>query len=118
MAGQRQFFLVEGKTFDRLGGDYQQVFADTFNDVGINPLIALGTPAHNNGIVDTGFPFSNATIRQSGRDTLPTCWKPANATATLNVTSPTSGFVPGYQGGLFKQRDLGCNRINTVGEVT
>jgi hypothetical protein len=93
----------------RFGGDYQQIFADTFNDAGINPFITLGTPAHNSGgIADSSFPFSNATIRGSGRNV----WANlvgnlSSASATLNVSSPTSGFVPGAtRARLFQQRDL------------
>ena len=46
----------KGNHLFRFGGDYQQIFADTFNDVGINPRIVLGTPAHNTGdISDSEF---------------------------------------------------------------
>lgn len=98
-----------GNHLFRFGGDYQQVFADTFNDAGINQRHVLGTPAHNTGnISDASFPFSNANIRTSGRNV----WADivgnlASSAATLNVSSPTSGFVPGAtRARLFKQRDL------------
>ena len=103
------FSWSRGDHLIRFGGDYQQIFADTFNDAGINPFITLGTPAHNSGdILDSSFPFSNATIRTSARNV----W--ANlvgnlsaASATLNVSTPTSGFVPGAtRARLFQQRDL------------
>jgi Carboxypeptidase regulatory-like domain len=98
-----------GNHLFRFGGDYQQIFADTFNDLGINPRIVLGTPAHNSGgIADSSFPFSNATIRTSARNVFANIvGNLASASATLNVTSPTSGFVPGAtRARLFKQRDL------------
>ncbi|HEX2272150.1 MAG TPA: TonB-dependent receptor, partial [Pyrinomonadaceae bacterium] len=91
------------------GGDYQQIFADTFNDVGTNQIIVLGTPTHNTGGVgDSSFPFSNATIRTSARNVFANIvGNLSSSQATLNVTSPTSGFVPGAtRSRLFKQRDL------------
>lgn len=93
----------------RFGGDYQQIFATTFNDAGINPFITLGTPAHNSGnISDASFPFSNASIRTSGRNTFANLvGNLQSAAATVNVSSPTSGFVPGAtRERLFQQRDL------------
>lgn len=103
------FSWSRGNHLIRLGGDYQQIFADTFNDVGINPTIVLGTPAHNTGgIADSSFPFSNATILTSARNTFANLvGNLSSASATLNVTSPTSGFVPGAtRARLFQQRDL------------
>jgi hypothetical protein len=99
----------KGNHLFRFGGDYQQIFADTFNDVGINPRIVLGTPAHNSGgIDDVEIPFSNATIRTNARNVFANIvGNLSSASATLNVTSPTSGFVPGAtRARLFQQRDL------------
>lgn len=98
-----------GNHLFRFGGDYQQIYADTFNDAGINQTINLGTPAHNSGnIADSSFPFSNATIRASGRNTFANLvGNLSNSAATLNVSSPTSGFVLGAtRERLFQQRDL------------
>jgi Carboxypeptidase regulatory-like domain len=103
------FSWSRGNHLIRFGGDYQQIFADTFNDVGTNPTIVLGTPAHNTGgINDSSFPFSNATIRGNARSTFANLvGNLSSASATLNVTSPTSGFVPGAtRARLFQQRDL------------
>ena len=103
------FSWSKGSHLIRFGGDYQQIFADTFNDAGINPFITLGTPAHNSGnISDASFPFSNATIRTSGRNVFANIvGNLSSAAATLNVSSPTSGFVPGAtRARLFRQRDL------------
>ncbi|HET9788148.1 MAG TPA: hypothetical protein VFP47_13495, partial [Pyrinomonadaceae bacterium] len=99
----------KGSHLFRMGGDYQQIFADTFNDVGINPRIVLGTPSHNpGGIDDSEIPFSNATIRTNARNAFANIvGNLSSASATLNVTSPTSGFVPGAtRARLFRQRDL------------
>ncbi|HEU4766150.1 MAG TPA: TonB-dependent receptor, partial [Pyrinomonadaceae bacterium] len=103
------FSWSRGNHLIRFGGDYQQIFADTFNDVGTNPTIILGTPSHNTGgINDSSFPFSNATIRTNARNTFANLvGNLSSASATLNVTSPTSGFVPGAtRARLFQQRDL------------
>jgi Carboxypeptidase regulatory-like domain/TonB dependent receptor len=103
------FSWSRGNHLVRLGADYQQIFADTFNDLGINPTIVLGTPTHNTGgINDSSFPFSNATIRTSARNVFANIvGNLSSASATLNVTSPTSGFVPGAtRARLFQQRDL------------
>ena len=99
----------KGSHLFRMGADYQQIFADTFNDVGINPRIVLGTPAHNTGgILDSEIPFSSATIRTNARNVFANIvGNLSSASATLNVTSPTSGFVPGAtRARLFRQRDL------------
>ncbi len=98
-----------GNHLFRMGGDYQQIFADTFNDLGLNPRIVLGTPAHNpGGINDSSFPFSNATIRTNARNVFANIvGNLSSASRTLNVTSPDSGFVAGAtRARLFKQRDL------------
>jgi Carboxypeptidase regulatory-like domain len=98
-----------GNHLIRTGGDYQQIYADTFNDAGINPRIVLGTPAHNNGgISDSSFPFSNASITGSARNVFSNIvGNLSSAAATLNVTSPDSGFVQGAtRARLFQQRDL------------
>ena len=103
------FSWSKGNHLIRFGGDYQRIFATTFNDVGINQFIALGTPAHNSGgIADSSFPFSNATIRASGRGTFANLvGNLSNSSATVNVTSPTSGFVQGATRGRdFLQEDL------------
>ncbi|HKY42358.1 MAG TPA: TonB-dependent receptor [Pyrinomonadaceae bacterium] len=99
----------KGSHLFRMGGDYQQIFADTFNDVGINPRIVLGTPSHNTGgILDSEIPFSSATIRTNARNVFANIvGNLSSASATLNVTSPTSGFVTGAtRARLFRQRDL------------
>lgn len=94
----------KGSHLIRFGGDYQRIFADTFNDAGINQFIVLGTPAHNSGgIADTSFPNSTAANRASGRGIFANLvGNLSNSSATVNVTSPTSGFVPGAT----RQRDF------------
>ncbi|MEO7658331.1 MAG: hypothetical protein ABIV48_01845, partial [Pyrinomonadaceae bacterium] len=91
------FSWSKGNHLIRFGGDYQRIFADTFNDAGINPFISLGTPAHNSGnISDSSFPFSSAANRSSGRQVFANIvGNLSSASATFNVQSPTSGFVLG-----------------------
>ena len=99
----------KGKHLIRFGGDWQRIFADTFNDAGINSFITLGTPAHNSGnIADTSFPFSSAANRTSGRNVFANLvGNLSRAAATLNVSSPTSGFVLGAtRQRVFLQKDL------------
>lgn len=100
---------TKGQHLFKFGGDYQRIFADTFNDAGINQTINLGTPAHNSGnIQDSSFPFSNATIRGNARAIFANLVGNLNTSSrTLNVTSPTSGFVPGAtRERVFLQEDI------------
>lgn len=94
----------KGNHLVRFGGDYQRIFADTYNDVGINPRVVLGTPSHNNGgLDDTEFPNSTAANRTSGRNVYANIvGNLSSASATFNVTSADSGFVPGAT----RRRDL------------
>ncbi len=99
----------KGSHLIRFGGDYQQIFADTFNDAGITQNIVLGAPSHNTGgINDSSFPFSNATITGNARSVFANITGNLSSAATvLNVTTPDSGFVVGAtRARLFQQRDL------------
>ena len=99
----------KGNHIFKMGADYQQIFATTFNDVGTNQIINLGTPSHNpGGIDDSDFPNSNSTIRANARSIFANLVGNLNSSsATVNVTSPTSGFVLGAtRERLFQQRDL------------
>jgi len=99
----------KGNHLFKMGGDYQQIFATTFNDVGTNQIINLGTPSHNpGGIDDSDFPNSNATIRANARSIFANLVGNLNSSsATVNVETPTSGFVLGAtRSRLFRQRDL------------
>jgi len=88
----------KGNHLIRFGVDYQRIFADTYNNVGINQTITLGTPSHNSGnISDSSFPFSNATITGNARNLFANLvGNLSNSSATVNVESATSGFVQGY----------------------
>jgi carboxypeptidase family protein len=106
--------IPKGNHTFRLGGDFQQVFADTFNDAGIEPNITMGSNSQN----DNGITSSDFTLLPSGSTGTAIVTRAQNvyadlvgllssASATVNVTSPTSGFVQGAtRSRIFKQRDL------------
>ncbi|HJS52572.1 MAG TPA: TonB-dependent receptor, partial [Pyrinomonadaceae bacterium] len=103
------FTWTKGNHVFKMGADYQQIFADTFNDVGITQTYTLGTPSHNTGgIDDTDLPNSSSTIRTAARNLFANIvGNLSSSQQTLNVESPTSGFVPGFtRSRLFKQRDI------------
>jgi hypothetical protein len=103
------FSMTKGNHIIRAGFDYQQVFADTFNDAGINPSISLGTNSSNSsGILLSELPFgTNADVTRATAVYATIVGNLASATATFNVNSPTSGFVLGAtRSRLFKQRDV------------
>lgn len=91
------FSVAKGAHLFRFGGDYQKVFADTFNDAGINPAITLGTNASNtSGLLLSEFPFGvNANVTAATAVYSNIVGNLASAAATFNVTSASSGFVPG-----------------------
>lgn len=91
------FVLPAGSHILRFGTDIQNIFADTFNDAGINPTINLGANSSNpDGLLNSEFPFSTPAdvnrARAIYRDIVGLL---GSASATFNVTSPTSGFVQG-----------------------
>ena len=107
--------IPKGAHTFRLGADYQMIFADTFNDAGIHPTVVLGSNTQNsNGIVNADFPnlpagaTGNAIVTRATNVFSDITGFLASASATVNVISPTSGFVQGAtRSRIFKQRDLG-----------
>ena len=103
------FSLSKGNHLFRFGGDYQIIFADTFNDAGINKTITLGTNASNpSGLLLSEFPFGvNANVTAATAVYSNIVGNLASASATFNVTDAASGFVAGAtRSRLFRQRDL------------
>ncbi|MDX2041722.1 MAG: carboxypeptidase-like regulatory domain-containing protein [Acidobacteriota bacterium] len=106
------FSLVAGAHSWRFGGDFQSITAATFNDAGINPTINIGTNAANpDGILNSQFPnlpagATGVGIADRGRAIYRILTGLlGSSSATFNVTSPTSGFVPGAtRDRTFKQR--------------
>ncbi len=100
--GVDNFSLVQGSHTFRMGVDVQSVSAISYNDAGINPTVTLGTNSANpDGILTSAFPNLPAgsagtsitnNARAIYRDLVGAL---GNASATFNITSPDSGFVPG-----------------------
>src|SRR5262249_51110839 len=100
--GVDNFSLVKGTHTLRMGSDIQVVSAISTNDAGINESITLGTNSANpDGILNSAFPnlpagAAGTNIANTGRaiyrDLVGLL---ASASQTFNVTSPSSGFVPG-----------------------
>jgi len=103
---------VKGKHLVRFGFDYQKIFADTINDAGINQTINLGTPNTNpsglSGGASGNLPdASNAVLARANAVYANVVGNLNTATQTFNVTSPTSGFVPGAtRSRIFKENDV------------
>ncbi len=108
------FSLAKGSHLIRLGVDLQTIFADTFNDAGINKTIVLGTNAANpDGISPASFPFlpagaaGTAIVNRARPIYADLVGNLASASAVFNVVDPTSGFVAGAtRARIFKQNIL------------
>jgi hypothetical protein len=106
---------IKGSHTMRFGGDFQQIFADTFNDAGIEETITLGSnSANSTGITTASFPLlpsgstGNAIVTRAQNVFSDLTGFLNQASQTFNVTSPSSGFVPGAtRSRIFKERDLG-----------
>ncbi len=86
----------------RMGAETQSITYHNFSDDGVIPIVSLGTnPANPDGILNTMFPSLPAgaagqTIANRARSMYALLTgNLATARQTFNVTSPTSGFVPG-----------------------
>ena len=88
---------AHGKHLFRFGGDYQKIFADTFNDFGTNPTIRFGAPSTNDsGIVSTELPGGSQTLLTRAQNIYSDIvGNISSLSQTFNITSPTSGFVNG-----------------------
>ncbi|HMQ03836.1 MAG TPA: TonB-dependent receptor [Pyrinomonadaceae bacterium] len=99
----------KGNHLIRFGADYQKIFAYTFNDAGINQSITLGTNTSNpSGILLGELPFgTNANLTAATAVYVNVVGLLGSSAQTLNVSSPTSGFVPGAtRERVFRQQDL------------
>ena len=100
--GVDNFSLVKGAHTFRMGADVQSVGAISTNDAGINPTVNIGVNSANpDGILTTAFPNLPAAAAGTAitdrakaiyRDLVGSL---GSASATFNITSPSSGFVPG-----------------------
>lgn len=103
---------LKGSHTFRMGTDIQSITAYTYNDAGIAQVINIGTNAANpDGILNNEFPNLPAGANGTGianrarsvyRDLVGLL---GSSTRTFNITSPSSGFVPGAtRERIFKQR--------------
>lgn len=103
------FSLLKGAHSLRFGADYQKIFANTFNDAGINQTINFGSNASNpTGITLASFPFgANADVTRATNIYTDLVGLLGSSSATFNVTSPTSGFVQGAtRSRIFQEKDV------------
>jgi len=107
--------ITKGSHLIRYGASYQKIFADTFNDAGINQVITLSAAnaANPTGITAGSFPNlpSGSTGTAIVNRALPIyadlVGLLGSAVQTFNVTSPTSGFVNGAtRSRIFREQDL------------
>src|SRR5262249_14947086 len=105
---------VKGSHSLRMGTDIQSITAITFNDAGILPVITLGTnSANSDGIVAGAFPNlptgtnGTAIVTRARNVFADITGFLGSAAQTFNISSPTSGFIPGAtRARNFKQREL------------
>jgi hypothetical protein len=114
------FSMVSGSHTFRAGVDVQSITSLNFNDTGLNQIINIGTnPNNQDGILDAEFENlprdANGNITAEGRaianrgrniyrDLVGLL---GTTNRTFNITSPTSGFVPGATRQRdFKQREV------------
>jgi hypothetical protein len=108
------YVVPMGNHMFKLGGDWQQVFAHTFNDASINQLINLGSNTANpSGITSANFPnlpsgsTGTALVTRATNIYTDLVGQLASSSITYNVKTPTSGFVRGYTRARdFMERDL------------
>ncbi|MGH9839535.1 MAG: carboxypeptidase regulatory-like domain-containing protein [Blastocatellia bacterium] len=103
------FSLTSGTHTFRMGTDIQSVTAITFNDAGIQQLINIGNnSANGTGILAAAFTnlpagaTGTAIVNRAQSIYSDVTGLLATSNKTFNVSSPTSGFVPGAT----RQRDF------------
>jgi hypothetical protein len=104
---------VKGNHLWKFGGDFQKVFVLSDNSAGINQTINLGTNAANNNNLSLGtFGLAVSTANNAIVANASTVYNTiagmlGSASQTVNVTSPTSGFIPGAtRERTFQEQDL------------
>ncbi len=108
------FALIRGKHTFRMGMDQTSLSAITYNDAGIWSTVTLGTNSANpDGIVNSSFPnlpagSTGTGIANRARDIYADLTgNLGSGSQSFNVTSPTSGFVPGASNSrVYRQRML------------
>jgi len=102
------FSWTRGSHTIRMGTDIQSITVFSNDDGGIIPRVNLGSNTVNsNGLSKANFPgISTTDFTRAQNIYADLVGLLASATQTFNVTSPTSGFVPGANNRrTYKQRD-------------
>ncbi len=87
---------VKGKHSVKFGVSYQSIRTAPFNDAGITPVYSIGLGTGHQGLVAGQLPGISATDLATANSLLASLeGAVTSATQTFNVTSQTSGFVPG-----------------------
>ena len=109
------FSMVKGSHSFRMGTDIQSVTAITFNDTGIIQGITIGTNnANPDGILNSHFPnlpagaTGTAIVNRAKTVYADLVGLLGSSSQTFNVSSPTSGFVPGAT----RQRDFKQRQVS------
>jgi hypothetical protein len=118
------FSVAAGAHTFRMGVDIQSITAITFNDAGTTQIINLGSggnivnnvsnPANPDGISAGSFPnlpagaAGNAIVNRARSAFANVTGLLLNTSKVFNVTSPSSGFVPGAT----RQRDFKQREVN------
>ena len=100
---------VNGNHLWKFGADYQRALVKSFNSAGINQTIQLGTNSVNtSGITLGNLPGgTNALVTNATTTYTAIVGLLGSASQTLNVETPTSGFVPGAaRTRFFQEQDL------------
>ncbi len=109
------FSMVKGSHSIKIGTDIQSVTAITFNDTGIIQGITIGTNnANPDGILNAAFPnlpagaTGTAIVNRAKNVYADLVGLLGSSAQTFNVSSPTSGFVPGAT----RQRDFKQRQVS------
>jgi hypothetical protein len=87
---------VKGRHNIQFGGQWQKVTTAPFNDAGITPTYNVGIGTGQRGLVSADLPGISATDLTGANNLLASLAGLIDSyTQTYNVTSRTSGFVPG-----------------------
>ena len=101
---------VNGNHLWKFGGDFQRVLVKSFNSAGINETINLSgnSSVNGTGITLANLPGgSNQNVTNAQTTYAAIVGLLGTASQTLNVTSQTSGFVPGAtRTRFFQEQDL------------
>jgi len=87
---------VKGQHTIKFGFAFQGTYVNPYNDAGITPTYTIGLGTGHQGLVSSQLPGISATDLAAANNLLASLTGAiSSASQTFNVTSPTSGYVPG-----------------------